>query len=494
MAVPAHDERDFEFALKFGLPIIPVIERPDRMAKSLVRVGAMQEGFAPALNAADISFEEEDDVLYVTLQGHEQIEHYVKLAQEHIRPGHRTEVIGTGWVFIFDDSVVPFDSVESEATILARCRALDPTITDARTVMELLHRQPFYRDLLFHAEYGDMINSDEFTGTSGDGAKQKVTQWLEEKGIGKFAVNYHLRDWLISRQRYWGAPIPMIHCPDCGVVPVPYEDLPVLLPNDAEFLPTGESPLKYHEGFRKVKCPRCGADAERETDTMDTFMCSSWYHYAYVSPYWKAGEKIGPNDTPWDSERGEYWLPVDQYTGGIEHATMHLLYTRFFTKALRDMGLVDFDEPMLRLFNQGIILGPDGNRMSKSRGNVIAPDPLVRQYGADTVRAYLMFIGPWDQGGPWNPQGIEGVHRFLHRVWNVVVGEKQEGKPAQADISERDLRRATHQTIKKVTSDYESFKFNTMIAALMSFTNTLVKAKSTALYGTDAWNEAVDDL
>ncbi|MBC7224953.1 MAG: class I tRNA ligase family protein, partial [Anaerolineae bacterium] len=327
--------------------------------------------------------------------------------------------------------------------------------------MEMLWGVEFYRDILFHAEYGTMINSGPFTGTPGDVAVKRVTEWLEEQGMGEFAVNYRLHDWLISRQRYWGAPIPIIYCERCGIVPVPEEDLPVLLPEDVDFRPTGESPLKYHEGFRRTTCPQCGGPAERETDTMDTFVCSSWYQYRYVSPDYDEG--------PFDPEKGKYWLPVDQYTGGIEHATMHLLYTRFFTKAMRDLGLVDFDEPMLRLFNQGTILGEDGEKMSKSRGNVVAPDDVVEQYGADTVRAYLMFIGPWDEGGPWNSQGIEGVYRFLNRVWNVVMDERPAPKEKPTEDEIRALRRATHQTIKKVTEDMEAFKFNTMLSALMAF-------------------------
>jgi leucyl-tRNA synthetase len=288
----------------------------------------------------------------------------------------------------------------------------------------------------------------------------------------------------------------MIYCPTCGVVPVPYEDLPVRLPEDAAIPPTGENALKFHEGFLHVPCPRCGKEeAVRETDTMDTFMCSSWYHYAYLSPYWKAGETLHADDMPWEPEAGDYWLPVDLYTGGPEHATMHLLYTRFFTKALRDMGIVSFDEPMLRLYNQGIILGPDGNRMSKSKGNVVAPDEWVERYGADTVRAYLMFIGPWDMGGPWNPQGIEGVRRFLERVWTVALeappGAKQTGDPEQVT---RELRHMTHRTLRKVTEDIEAFKFNTLLSALMEFTNYLMKARDTAAYGTTAWDEAIDAL
>ncbi|MBN1994735.1 MAG: leucine--tRNA ligase [Anaerolineae bacterium] len=324
-----------------------------------------------------------------------------------------------------------------------------------------------------------------------------VTRWLEEKGIGKFAVTYRLRDWLISRQRYWGAPIPMIMCPSCGIVPVPYRNLPVLLPEDVKFMPTGESPLKFHEGFRQVKCPKCGSEeAERETDTMDTFMCSSWYQYAYMDPHWKDGETLSPDDTPFNPVEGDYWLPVDQYTGGIEHATMHLLYTRFFTKAMRDMGLVKFDEPMKALFNQGIILAEDGFRMSKSRGNVIAPDDLVREYGADTVRGYLMFGFRWDQGGPWSSTGILGVERFLERVWELVTRPPApaQGKPGPAQV--RDLQRKQHQAVRRVTADIEEFSFNTMVAGLMEYSNALIdlRNRAPALLGAAEWAEAIRTL
>jgi len=373
MAVPGHDERDFEFALKFGLPIIPVIDRPDGVAKSFAMQGAMKAGFTEALTEAGIPFEEREGSLYVTMD-REQVDRYIELAQAHVKPGSWTEVVGARWVFVFDDGVREFDSVEADRGIVARCRELEPAVQDNRTVMEMLWGVEFYRDVLLHTEYATMINSGPFTGTPGDVAVQKVTEWLEERGVGEFAVNYRLRDWLISRQRYWGAPIPIIYCAECGIVPVPYEDLPVLLPEDAEFLPTGESPLKFHEGFRHTACPKCGGHAERETDTMDTFLCSSWYHYAYVTPYRFGLETFGDqrplhrDDCPWDPEAGRYWLPVDMYTGGPEHAVMHLLYTRFFTKVMRDIGLVDFDEPMLALRNQGIILGTDGGAYEQIEG------------------------------------------------------------------------------------------------------------------------------
>jgi leucyl-tRNA synthetase len=332
---------------------------------------------------------------------------------------------------------------------------------------------------------GTMVNSGPFDGTPSEEGRKRVTEALERAGRGRAAVTYRLRDWLISRQRYWGTPIPIIYCPSCGTVPVPYDDLPVLLPEDAEFLPTGESPLKLSERFRRVACPRCGGAAERETDTMDTFVDSSWYQYRYLSPH--------DAERPFDPERGRAWLPVDQYTGGIEHAVLHLLYTRFFTKAMRDLGLVWFDEPVTRLFNQGIILGPDGNRMSKSRGNVVNPDDYVGTMGVDTVRAYLMFIGPWDSGGPWNPQGIEGVHRFLHRVWHLVL-DRPAAPAAAADGAGAEVRRTIHQTLKRVTEDLEGFRFNTALAALMEGTNALMKAREAGAAGSPEWPAAVRTL
>ncbi len=353
--------------------------------------------------------------------------------------------------------------------------------------MEMLTSVPFFEDSLYHADYGTMINSGPFTGTPGEHARDEVIAWLDERGIGHSEVNYRLRDWLISRQRYWGAPIPIVYCEKCGTVPVPVEDLPVLLPDDAEFMPTGESPLKYHEGFLHTTCPRCGGPAQRETDTMDTFLCSSWYHYAYVSPYYEG-------DVPFDPKKGKYWLPVDQYTGGIEHATMHLMYTRFFTKVMRDMGLVDFDEPMLRLFTQGIILGEDNEKMSKSRGNVVNPDDYVGTLGADSVRAFLMFLGPWELGGSWSSTGIEGVNRFLKRVWRVCLQERDMPGAPPDEEAITSLRRETHQTIISVSDDIEAFKFNTALASLMAFNNYLVKAARTDVWGSAAWDEAVKSL
>jgi leucyl-tRNA synthetase len=504
MAVPAHDDRDFAFALKFGLPIIPVIERTDQTAKSAIWEGSVMGAFAGALTDAGLRWEwleiaGRGHFYAVTLNGDAQVATYARLLQDHLKSGHWGDIVGRGWQVVFEDGPLALTSVAADAAIMARCHAGYDYTRQFRTTMEMWWAVEWYRDVLYHHEYGAMINSGAFSGTPGAVAKKQITEWLVTQGKGQAAVNYRLHDWLISRQRYWGAPIPMIYCDACGIVPVPYEDLPVRLPIDAEIPSTGENALKFHAGFLRTKCPRCGGDARRETDTLDTFMCSSWYNYAYVSPYWKAGQPLSRDDTPWDPAAGAYWLPVDQYTGGPEHATMHLLYTRFFTKALNDMGVLPFREPMLRLFNQGIILGPDGQRMSKSKGNVVTPDEWVEKYGADSVRAYLMFIGPWDAGGPWNFQGIEGVKRFLERVWSMVAepGVRGQGSgvsDADADAQVRELRRMTHKTLQKVTEDIEAFKFNTIISTLMEFNNYLVKAKETAVYGTVAWDEALDSL
>jgi len=332
---------------------------------------------------------------------------------------------------------------------------------------------------------GRMVNSGPFDGTPVPEGIPRVIAWLEETGRGRRAVNYRLRDWLISRQRYWGTPIPIVYCERCGTVPVPYEDLPVLLPEDVDFMPTGESPLKYHEGFRRTHCPRCQGPAERETDTMDTFVDSSWYQYRYLSPH--------DDRAPFDPEQVAYWCPVDQYTGGAEHAVMHLLYTRFFTKALADLGLLPFREPMLRLFNQGVILGEDGEKMSKSRGNVVDPDEQVARYGADVVRAYLMFMRPWEEGGPWSSRDIEGVARFLRRVWDLVTGPTQRLQGPWPEDEVLELRRRTHRTVRKVTEDFERFGFNTALAALMELTNHLYRVRE-RLVGSPAWEEALRSL
>ena len=481
MAVPAHDERDFEFALKFGLPIIPVIDRLDGLTKSVALAGTMKSGFTEQLGLEAIPFEEKDGSLFITIP-EDKIERYVELAKQYIKQGSWTEVVGANWSFIFPDGVWEWDSVKRDAEILTRCQEYEPEIRDKHTVMEMLWGQEFYRDALFHHEYGQMINSGPLSGTPANEAVSHTIDYLKERGTGEKAINYHLRDWLISRQRYWGAPIPMVYCNSCGVQPVPEDQLPVLLPDDVAWRPTGESPLKFHPTWSHTTCPNCGEDAHRETDTMDTFMCSSWYHLRYLSPHYDKG--------PFDPEEYDYWMPVDTYTGGIEHATMHLIYTRFFHKAGRDMGVMKGPEPMMQLRNQGIVLGEDSEKMSKSRGNVVAPDALVARYGADTVRAYLMFFARWDLGGPWNSSGIEGSVRWVRRVWTLFTESTPKGNPKPDTL--RSLRRKVHQTLRNVTHDFENFEFNTIISSLMELLNEMYKAREGGAAGTPEWDEAID--
>ena len=337
-----------------------------------------------------------------------------------------------------------------------------------------------------YVDQGTMVNSGQFDGMPSEQGKEAISDFVQTNGFGIRTTSYRIRDWLISRQRYWGAPIPIVYCDKCGIVPVPEEDLPVLLPEDAEFKPTGESPLKYHKTFVNTKCPNCNGAAQRETDTMDTFMCSNWYFMRYTSP--------GYEDGPFDPEKIAYWMPVDQYTGGAEHAVMHLLYSRFFTKAIRDVGCIDFNEPFTRLFNQGTII-LNSQKMSKSRGNVVNPDDYVKKLGADTIRCYLMFIGPWDQGGGWDDSGISGMSRWLNRVWNLILGEQKDNHLPRIDSAlENEIRHQTHKTIKKVTNDIEKFRYNTMIAALMEFTNFLGKIKEEHSVDNQVWDEAMDTL
>ena len=330
--------------------------------------------------------------------------------------------------------------------------------------------------------HGTMINSGRLTGTPAEESFNKAIKFVEQLGVGEASTNYRLRDWLISRQRYWGAPIPMVYCETCGIVPEEEYQLPVLLPDEVEWKPTGESPLKLHPTWKNTICPNCGGVAERETDTMDTFMCSSWYHLRYLSPWY--------NDGPFDPQEYAYWMPVDIYTGGIEHANMHLLYTRFFHKAFHSIGIFPGTEPMLMLRNQGMVLGEDSEKMSKSKGNVIAPDKLVKQYGADTVRAYLMFFSRWELGGPWSSTGIDGSARWLRRVW-ALYNDIGPQKPASKELV-RNLRRKLHQTLAAVTRDFEQLEFNTIISALMELMNEMIKAKQEGAAYSPVWKEVLE--
>ncbi len=319
---------------------------------------------------------------------------------------------------------------------------------------------------------GRLVNSGPFNGQGSEAAKKAITRHLFEKGLGREKIQYRLRDWGVSRQRYWGAPIPMIYCDRCGIVPVPEEDLPVLLPLEAEITPAGGSPLPFLKEFVETRCPRCQGPGRRETDTMDTFVESSWYFDRYACPDYQQG--------PLDSRRVDYWMPVDQYIGGIEHAVLHLLYSRFFTKVLRDMGCLKVDEPFTNLLTQGMVI-KDGSKMSKSKGNVVDPDELIQKYGADTVRLFCLFASPPERDLDWSDQGVEGSFRFLHRFWNLVLECREEisGKSFSGELVPqsgpgRSLYIKLNQTIKKVTEDIEDrFHFNTAISAVMELVNTL---------------------
>lgn len=326
-------------------------------------------------------------------------------------------------------------------------------------------------DALPFTEYGTLVNSGEFDGLTSEEGKQAIVKTLEARGRARFQTNYRLRDWLVSRQRYWGAPIPIVHCPQCGTVPVPESQLPVMLPYDVEFTPDGKSPLSKSEEFLHTICPACGGPAQREVDTLDTFVCSSWYFLRFPDPR--------NDEQPFDSQWINKMLPVDMYVGGPEHACMHLLYARFFTKALRDLGYINFGEPFKKLVHQGIILGPDGNRMSKSRGNVVSPDGYIAEYGSDVFRMYLQFGFNYIEGGPWSEEGIRAVARFIDRVERFVgrLIEMKEEDSGHSNMgrAEKDLNFTRHSAIKGISEDADKFQFNTVVSRLMELTNALYR-------------------
>jgi len=500
MAVPAHDERDFEFALKFGLPILPVIERTDGRVKSFVPTGTVSDGFDDALRDASIPFEPIEGGLDVTVPV-DAVDRYVEIAQKHLQAGAWIDVVGARWLFVFPDAVIEWDGMEAESEILNRCRLLEPKVASARSVMEILSNCEAYRDVLFHAEVGTMIHSGDFSGTPGSEAKASVTRWLEEQGMGKGAINFRLHDWLISRQRYWGAPIPIVYCETCGEVPVPDDRLPVLLPK-TEFI--GKMGLADIPGFADTTCPKCGGPARRDTDTMDTFVDSAWYFLRFIN--------ARDDEHAFVRADVDHWLPVDQYVGGVEHAILHLLYARFVVKALYDIGHVGFEEPFARLFTQGMVcltahrcpehgwlypedvgdsttcpvcgvpLESSSFKMSKSKRNVVDPTEIIETYGADTERLYTMFMGPPDRDIEWSEEGIRGASRFLNRVWTLVVGHVEDlapigdaADPGALDPAGLAVRRRYHRTVKKVTEDIEErFSFNTAVAAIMELVNDLV--------------------
>ncbi len=495
MGVPAHDERDFEFALKHGLEVKRVVSLEEKIVSFVDLSFVNKPKELQALLAEKylteeffLSKGEKPYGLTIEISGEKDFNAYTKTLKKYLKKDFWAEVAREKYlVFVFKDRVIKDDSSKSREEIRGRLE---------RVMKKLSKRQGFdprhkmllkiFKNKIFMPDFvawtlpitklrericcagkeGVMINSAFLDGMGVSRAKEKIIDWLGQKQIGEPRVNYRLRDWLISRQRYWGAPIPIIYCPKCGIVPVPEKDLPVKLPPKVEFTPTGESPLKKLDSFRKTRCPLCGEEAEREVDTMDTFVCSSWYYYRYADPR---------NDKEFATQEAlRRFLPVDLYVGGAEHAVLHLLYSRFFTKALQDAGHIDFSEPFLKLRNQGIILGPDHNKMSKSKGNVIGPDDIVKEWGADSLRLYEMFMGPLEDMKPWDTQGIAGVRRFLEKVWFLqekVVRNDKEEELLEKDKNYMEAKKKLHFTLAKVTVDIENLFFNTAISQMMILVN-----------------------
>ncbi len=523
MAVPGHDQRDYEFAQKFKLPVKFVIEptfgesqgdetfkqaafialrnpktnqvlvldwgpRQIRHGGNMLIGGGLEDGesFQAAANreiTEETGYKNFRLVHEAEFNGHGYF--YSNTKNKNMK------VTGRGLLFdLIDDEKVETALDEGEKD---KFKVTWQPIDKVADMLDDGIHEAFYRHLLLGEIYsgeGLMINSGTFDGQSSSEAREKIVIDLAEKKQGQEVINYKLRDWLISRQRYWGAPIPIIHCPHDGAVPVPEADLPVVLPEIKSYEPSGDgrSPLANVPEFVNTTCPKCGGPAERETDTMDGFACSSWYFLRFADPH---------NDqAAFDKDKAEFWLPVDDYIGGAEHAVMHLLYARFWTKVMYDEGLISFQEPFTTLRNHGMILAPDGQKMSKSKGNTIEPDGLIDQgYGADSIRIMELFIGPWNQMANWSVEGMGGSFRFLQRTWTLA----QEHLAARSDENSKsessdELQRALHRTTKKVTEDLNDLGFNTAIAALMELVNEMYKLKTKMPLGNEYWQTALTIL
>ena len=493
MGVPAHDERDYAFAKNQGLEVVTVIEpitgnpnKEEQFRRSIVAlVENPRDGKILSINWGDKlggnlfiggGLEEKEDMLAAAVReireetGYENVALVAQSETVHhhyfaaVKNIHR-KIEATGLHFhLLDEKKVAqkledYEEGKFQVEWLTKDEA-EKKVTDP------LHRylfDKFIREKIYIGD-GILMDSKEFSGLSSVEAREKMALWLEKEKLGKRKVHFRLRDWLISRQRYWGAPIPIIYCDTCGEVPVPEKNLPVKLPTDVDFQPTGESPLVRSKSFHNVNCPKCDAPARRESDTMDTFVCSSWYYLRFADP---------KNEKEFASKKAlEKYLPVDFYMGGAEHTVLHLLYARFFTKALRKYGYLHFDEPFLKLRHQGIILAENGQKMSKSKGNVVNPDQIVKEFGADSLRLYEMFMGPLEDMKAWNTKSIVGLRRFLEKVWKL--SQKTENNERKTD--EKQIESLLHRTIKKVTEDLENLKFNTAISALMILVNEMEKA------------------
>ena len=490
MGVPAHDERDSEFAKRYELEAKTVIEpvtgtpkENEEYRQSIVALvedmatgnilsinwgekfggnlfigGGLEKGEDMIETAIREILEETGYKNMALINQSETIHHHYFAASKNVY--RNIDATGLHFQLVDKEQAKQKLEINEEGKFLvewlshkeARERVVDP-----------LHKYLFEKFVQgkIYTEDGIVSHSGEFSGLSSTEAREKMALWLKQEGLGKKVVNYRLRDWLISRQRYWGAPIPIIYCEKCGMVPVPEKELPVTLPTDVDFRPTGESPLTRSKSFQTVTCPKCNEPSRRESDTLDTFVCSSWYYLRYADP---------KNNTAFASKEAlEKYLPVDFYMGGAEHTVLHLLYARFITKALRQHGYLHFDEPFLRLRHQGMILATDGQKMSKSKGNVVNPDQVILEFGADSLRLYEMFMGPIDEMKAWNTASIIGLRRFLDKVWRLHV------KIGEGSADEKNGYSLLHKTIKKVTEDLAELKFNTAISSLMILTNEMDK-------------------
>lgn len=546
MAVPAHDERDFAFATKFNLPIERVIVQDfgTVLPEPVSVTGPVVIGYDPKTKQyMSLLNKDANDMRWLVAGGLEDGETYEQAAMRELREeagyvdvikliqlGEPTNsyYFNTNknsnrrsysfmYLAILDsvDQVaqqlepnenyeVVWSSLEDVEADFIKERDTSPEdgishwidgVGRAREAVKAYEAGEVYMPGIYHGE-GILINSGAFDGMQSSEAREEIVAWLEQQGTGRAKVSYKMRDWLISRQRYWGAPIPIIHCPECGTVPVPKEDLPVLLPEVEDFAPRGDgqSVLSAQTDWVYVECPTCGGPAKRETDTMDGYACSSWYLLRYADPQ--------NNEQAWDPAKANYWAPLDMYVGG-DHAVAHLLYVRFWTHVFKDMGLVDFKEPVHQLVYHGLIQAEDGRKMSKSLGNVVDPLEVIDQgYGADALRTFELFLGPINENSTWSSRGITGVYRFVNRVWTLaqeymestsqVSEERRSELGSDHAATNRQLTSLTHATIKKVTDDYYRLSFNTAIAAMMEYTNELYKLKTTGF--TADWQFAIESL
>ncbi|MDO8668573.1 MAG: leucine--tRNA ligase [bacterium] len=462
MAVPAHDQRDFEFAIKYNLPIKQVV-RPEDILKSIIVTETVEKGLKDELVKSKIEF-----TIGLSRNGREhirivlkeyQINKFIKMVQSYLKGDGWVDIIGARNILVFKDKV--FENFQfNDLKLFERLKRTEPLVRKYNSIWEMLWHNSFYEEFVCYIGEGVVINSGDFTGMKSNQARSKMA-----KEFGKLTVHYKLRDWVFSRQRYWGEPIPIIHCEKCGNVAVPEKELPLKLPEVKNYQPTGtgESPLANIKEWVNTKCPKCGGKALRETNTMPQWAGSSWYYLRYIDPKNKKALV--------DKVKEKYWSPVDFYVGGAEHATRHLIYARFWHKFLYDIGAVNYDEPFTRLQQVGLIMAEDGRKMSKRWGNVINPDEIVEKFGADSLRVYEMFMGPFNQPCAWSTNGVIGARRFLENVYKLKDKKLYDCQGGDCKIKESGLPKLLHKTIKKVTQDIEDFHYNTAISAMMIFVN-----------------------